>query len=255
MTLALCLKALSLAFLFMLLVPLGANAVPIDFSGMWVPAEQKLVIRPDMNNPKYTDKSQQEIDRLKTDFDLKTDDPGRFCLPNGMPWIVATRAPFSVEILQQPQQIYMLYEAHSDVRRIFMDGRTMPTDFTPTQNGYSTAKWDGDILLVETTGLSSRGPYVLLKRSEKTKIHERWAMIKHPKYGQAIEINMLMEDFENYAEPRPAYQLLVRAPVGTIISEYGCAGSTFWDPFIAKRVKEVEAKKAASLPASTFLSH
>jgi CheY-like chemotaxis protein len=37
-------------------------------------------------------------------------------------------------------------------RQIFTDGRPLPEDPQPSWNGYSTGKWEGDTLMVETTG-------------------------------------------------------------------------------------------------------
>jgi hypothetical protein len=38
-------------------------------------------------------------------------------------------------------------------RQIFLDGRPLPNDPDPTFNGYSTGRWDGDALVVQTNGL------------------------------------------------------------------------------------------------------
>ncbi|WP_459568192.1 hypothetical protein [Cupriavidus sp. 8B] len=223
----------------MMLTASAMAQVP-DFSGIWMPAEQKLVVRPDMNNPPYTPRARAELAFLKENFDPKVSDPGLFCYPNGMPWLVATRAPFPVEILQENNRLFMLFEAHSAVRRIFMDGRKMPADYVPSQEGYSTAKWEGKTLVIETVGLSDRGSYVLLKRSEKARVIERWTLINHPQYGKAIEIKMVMNDSENYLEPRSSYQLLKKAPENTVFAEYDCAGSNFWEPHVQKRLQEIE---------------
>ena len=38
-----------------------------------------------------------------------------------------------------------------------MDGRAMPKDPNPTWMGYSVGHWDGDSLVIETTGFNDKG--------------------------------------------------------------------------------------------------
>ena len=47
-----------------------------------------------------------------------------------------------------------MYEANYGLRQIFMDGRPLPepNDVEPWWYGYSVGHWDGDTLVVETTG-------------------------------------------------------------------------------------------------------
>jgi hypothetical protein len=48
----------------------------------------------------------------------------------------------------------MLFEWDHQMRRIYTDGRKMPDGYPPSYMGYSTGKWDGDTLVVETVGLN-----------------------------------------------------------------------------------------------------
>lgn len=73
------------------------------------------------------------------------------CLPPGMPWFML--AQYGLEISQTRDKVVMFSEWMDAYRRIYMDGRTMPKDFDPSYNGYSTGKWEGDTLVVETVNL------------------------------------------------------------------------------------------------------
>jgi hypothetical protein len=82
----------------------------------------------------------------------------RVCVPDGVPRVLATPYPF--EIFQVPAgQVTFLYEMNHQVRVIVMD-RTMPkleslaTDLR--YNGHSVGHWDGDTLVVESTGFNDR---------------------------------------------------------------------------------------------------
>jgi hypothetical protein len=50
----------------------------------------------------------------------------------------------------------ILYEQGTIFRQVFLDGRTHPRDAQPTWMGYSTARWDGDALVVETVGFNDQ---------------------------------------------------------------------------------------------------
>jgi hypothetical protein len=81
---------------------------------------------------------------------LGKDDPGTYkCLPQG------PRAAFGGsgwgKIIQTPTHITILYENLS-YRQIFMDGRELPKDPSPSFMGYSVGRWEGDTLVVESRG-------------------------------------------------------------------------------------------------------
>ena len=76
------------------------------------------------------------------------------CLPQGVPKVNATPVPF--KIVQNPDEVIILYEAFGLYRQVFMDGRELPKDPNPSWMGYSVGKWDGDSLVVETSGFNGK---------------------------------------------------------------------------------------------------
>jgi len=74
------------------------------------------------------------------------------CIPPGMPGIM--RQPYPIEVLFTPGRVTIFAETYSQARRIYTDGRPLPEDPDPFFNGNSVGRWDGDTLLVETTGFS-----------------------------------------------------------------------------------------------------
>jgi hypothetical protein len=50
----------------------------------------------------------------------------------------------------------VLYEAFDQFRQFFMDGRELPKDPNPQWFGYSVAKWEGDTLVVESSGFNGK---------------------------------------------------------------------------------------------------
>jgi hypothetical protein len=56
--------------------------------------------------------------------------------------------------MQSPNIIGILFEG-GGFRQIFLDGRSLPKDPSPTWNGYSIGHWDGDTLVIESNGYNN----------------------------------------------------------------------------------------------------
>ena len=83
------------------------------------------------------------------------EDPVGHCIPAGVPR--ADAVPYPWKILNSPGEMTILYEAVHGWRQIFLDGRQLPKDPQPTWMGYSVGRWDGDTLVVDTTGFNDKG--------------------------------------------------------------------------------------------------
>ena len=80
--------------------------------------------------------------------------PPARCLPPGVP--VLNTGNRSLKIIQEPSLVVILYEVFGQFRQIFLDGRTLPKDPNPTWLGYSVGRWDGDTLVVDTSGFNGK---------------------------------------------------------------------------------------------------
>jgi hypothetical protein len=87
--------------------------------------------------------------------DMGKDAPRASCLPD--PWVYYEIVDYA-RIVQSPGLIVILYQGttNSVHRTIFTDGRKHPADPNPSWFGYSVGRWDGDTLVVETTGFNDR---------------------------------------------------------------------------------------------------
>src|SRR3569833_2685443 len=72
------------------------------------------------------------------------------CLPPGLPRLMLVHRPF--EILQRPKAIYFVHELNRLPRRAYV-GESLPTDVDPHYLGYSVARWEGDALIIESSGV------------------------------------------------------------------------------------------------------
>jgi hypothetical protein len=83
-----------------------------------------------------------------------TDSPRAHCLPFGLPQRYFL--PFPFKIFQTTEAIVIFYEADGAFRQIHADGRKLPVDPFPAWMGYSTGKWEGDTLVVDTAGFNDK---------------------------------------------------------------------------------------------------
>src|SRR5437763_13398689 len=82
-------------------------------------------------------------------------DPISRCQPTGVPAIGTIPLPY--KIIQGPNLIILLYEENNLYRQIFLDGRALPKDPDPRWMGYSIGRWEGDTLVVDSSGFRAAG--------------------------------------------------------------------------------------------------
>ena len=122
--------------------------------------------------------------------------PGVRCLPIGI--VQMHTVPFPRRIVQVPGYIAILHEREM-YRQIFTDGRPLLSDAQPAWYGYSTGKWDGDTLVVVTTGfrdglwLDNNGTPL----TGAAKITERF---RRPNFGK-LEVEVTVDDPKAYTKP------------------------------------------------------
>jgi hypothetical protein len=125
------------------------------------------------------------------------DDPQAYCVLSGVPREHVVPYPF--KILNSNGMIVILYEALHSYRQIFMDGRALPKDPNPTWMGYSVGHWDGDTLVVESSGfvdnnwLDNGGH----PGTEAMHLTERF---RRPDLGH-IELQLTINDPKAYTKP------------------------------------------------------
>ena len=128
---------------------------------------------------------------------LAIEDPHIRCLPDF--FLRAYGLPHMLKWVHTPDILVMLNEMNAGYRQIFTDARALPDTPSPAWQGYSSAKWDGDTLLVDTIGMRDdtwidwHGSVV----TEAAKIHEE---IRRLDFGH-IEIKATVDDPKGYTKP------------------------------------------------------
>jgi hypothetical protein len=125
------------------------------------------------------------------------DDPHVRCMPDT--FIRAYSLPHLLKIVQTPGLLLMLSEVNASYRQVFTDSRPLPEDPTPSWQGYSTAKWEGDTLVVDSIGFRD-GLWIDWQGSEigeSAKVRER---ITRPEFGH-LDIEVTVDDPKAYTKP------------------------------------------------------
>ncbi len=128
---------------------------------------------------------------------LAKDDPHIKCMPDN--FIRAYGMPHLLKFVHSPSLLLMLNELNAGYRQVFTDARPLPKDPNPTLQGYSSAKWSGDTLVVDSIGFRNdtwidwNGSVV----TEAAKVREQ---IRRPDFGH-IEVQVTVDDPKAYTKP------------------------------------------------------
>jgi hypothetical protein len=126
--------------------------------------------------------------------------PDTKCLPlslvqkDGGPGIVHMK-----KIVQTPAVLVILYERNMEFRQIFLDGRPLPPDPNPAWNGYSVGHWEGDTLVVQTTGFrdGAWADFYGSPLTEAAKVTERFRRSDY----RTLEVDLTVDDPKAYTRP------------------------------------------------------
>jgi hypothetical protein len=182
-----------------------------DLSGIWI-----NVYNPDTPAPQLQPWA-AELLRQRMENESK-DYPGGYCQPANAASI--TRA-FPYKFVQTPSLIVVIHESDTPgLRQIFLDGRPHPKDWNPTWQGHSIGRWEGDTLVVDTTGYNDKAWLSLTGIPHTEKLHtvER---IRRSDYGH-IEVEITMEDSEAFIGPWKRTFTATLAPPEEEIMEFIC---------------------------------
>jgi hypothetical protein len=122
------------------------------------------------------------------------DDPHVRCLPDNppRPWGM----PHMTKAVHTPKLLVLLYEVNAMYRQIFIDGRPLPADPTPGWNGDSTARWDGDTLVVQTAGFRDR-MWIDMRGSPISDVATMTERLRRSNYG-TLEVELTIDDPKTY---------------------------------------------------------
>jgi hypothetical protein len=195
----------------------GATPAPPrspDVSGTWRnPGGQAL--RPANGDVPFTpwgaEQAKKERPTFSSDFRETTDPAVLYADPNGYPRIIMH--PMKFKLVQTNDYVYQLFEYNQNWRQIALNKTHAPDD-VPTWYGNAVGKWDGDTLVVDSTGykpstwLDSRG----LPHTENLHIIERIR-----REGEMLLVELTFDDPGAFTKPWSAQLKYERVEDGAMI--------------------------------------
>jgi len=200
--------------------PRMADGKP-DLSGIWTTAEPN---RPRANKADNADKPGDQSDitashqmanigidlpgglpyqpwlvpivKERTD-NLAKDDPHIKCFPDN--FLRAYGLPHLLRFVHTPNLLVVLNEMNAGYRQVFTDGRPLPENPNPTWQGYSSAKWSGDTLVIDTNGLRN-DTWIDWDGSVLTEAAKVREQIRRPDFGH-MEVRVTVDDPKAYTKP------------------------------------------------------
>jgi hypothetical protein len=180
------------------------------------------------------------------------DNPDAHCLPLGFTQFHMHPQPR--KIIQTPDLIVMLYEANYGVRQIFMDGRPLPEpdEVLPWWYGYSIGHWEGDTLVVQSTGFRDGGWLDVTGSplTDQGKITERFQRLN---YGN-MQIDVTIDDPKAYTKPftvRINHQLMLNTDLFEFICLENEQSSELYQTDDSEPAESAPAEAAASSSETT----
>jgi hypothetical protein len=154
--------------------------------------------------------------------------------PSTLPPILPRGYNSNLQIFQSPGYVIIQGEM-GDPRLIPTDGRAMPEDLLPQWNGTSVGRWEGETLVVETTGFHPDTAW--RNATANMRVTERIKRVD----ADTLEYSFTVVDPETWAEPWGGTYPLT--DLKGLLFEYACTEGNYGMANILSgaRVKEREA--------------
>lgn len=125
------------------------------------------------------------------------DDPHIRCFPDN--FLRAYGLPHLLKFVQQPDLLVVLNEMNATYRQVFLDGRPLPENPNPSPQGYSSAKWSGDTLVIDTIGVRN-DTWIDWDGSVLTEAAKVREEMTRPDYGHLL-VRVTVDDPKAYTKP------------------------------------------------------
>ena len=226
--------ASALAALYLSLAASAIGQETPDLTGIWMHDGQRSGRWPD--ELPYTSAGRAAVTAFEENYPGNSYDPGRFCVFLGMPETMFGGG-YWTELIQRPERLTIVFELSKPPRRIYTDGRGHPGDLYPTENGHSVGRWEGDTLVVETTGIVARdGP---VPNSDELRVVERLRIEQDDAHGLTLVDEITVHDPVMFNEPVVMSQYFTAWPDDDLL-EYQCMDGPWRD-----YLRELEAERTS----------
>jgi hypothetical protein len=150
------------------------------------------------------------------------------CLPSSLP---AAMLILNFKMIHAAGEIVVLPGNGDPPRQIFIDGRGLPKNPEPSWMGTSAGRWQGDTLVVETTGFQERAWLDAFghPRSETMRVTERY---RRRDFGH-MDVEMAFDDPIYYTRPFGFKTTLTLLPDSDVL-EYVCTENQKFRDYVPK---------------------
>jgi len=210
-----------------------------DFTGVWGNYRAPGAAAPQRGAPQaplpLKAEAKAKVDAYHALVDPRGETPGGFCLGTGMPGSMLGSGGYPMEIVQHDNLILVVFEAHAEIRRIYLGERADEGDLFPDRNGYSFGRWDGDKLIVETTHLKEAVDQGRYPHSDQAKVVEEYTLAVADDGTKVLTSKMTMTDPGFYTQPITAEKKWQFQP-GVRLLPYEC-NEPLWEEHL-ERLRE-----------------
>jgi hypothetical protein len=175
-----------------------------DFTGVWGNYREPGAAGPQRGAPPaplpLVPEAQAKVDAYRALVQPAGDTPGGYCLGTGMPGSMLGSGGYPMEIVQHDDLLIVVYEAHAEIRRIYVTARAKEEDLFPDRNGYSIGRWEGDKLIVETTHLKEAVDQGRYPHSANAKVVEEYHLETTAEGAKVLVAEMTLTDPAFYTQ-------------------------------------------------------
>ncbi len=222
---------------------------PPDLTGIWTTYRAEAGGRAP-NWPAdapYTEEARAKVAAYKALVEPRGEIPGEFCVGRGMPASMLSSGGYPMEIIQRPEQITIIYELYTEVRRVYLEGPPVdPRDLFATRNGHSTGRWEGDVLVVETAFLKEAVDQAS-PHSEEATITERYRLGVDDAGKKMLTAELTLVDPRFYTAPVSVTKTWSAMEGGRMLL-YECTEPT-WEEHLEELQREADAR--ATTPSAS----
>jgi hypothetical protein len=143
------------------------------------------------------------------------------CLPQGVPYMLHAAVGGPLQILETPGQVTLISDAYNEMWFIYLDRKHPPLeDLEPTYHGDSVGRWEGDTLVVDTIGVTTKTTLdqVGMPHSDAMRVTTRIRRTD----ATTLEFLVTVDDAKTFTKPWSRRQIYKKADDDTRIMEVVC---------------------------------
>lgn len=143
------------------------------------------------------------------------------CLPQGVPYMIFGAGAAPIQIFEEQNQVTLIAEEEDEVWFIYLNQKHPPLDnLAPTYHGDSVAHWDGDTLVVDSVGLTTKTTLDQVGMPHSDALHVVTRI--HRVDENTLKFTVLIDDPKTFTTPWTRTVIYKKAPLGERVHEYVC---------------------------------